>query len=61
MINARAESLLEKPAFRPRFLTQRCLVPAGGLYEWRKEGNRKQPFLIRRRDKAPIAFAGWDH
>jgi putative SOS response-associated peptidase YedK len=39
----------------------RRVVPAGGLYEWRKDGNWKQPFLIRRRDKAPIAFAGlWD-
>ncbi len=36
----------------------RRVVPADGLYEWRKDGNRKQPFLIRRRDKAPIAFAG---
>jgi putative SOS response-associated peptidase YedK len=61
MINARAETLLEKASFRRPFLTQRCLVPAGGFYEWRKEGALKQPFLIRRRDKAPIAFAGlWD-
>jgi putative SOS response-associated peptidase YedK len=61
MINARAETLLEKPSFRQPFLTQRCLVPAGGFYEWRRDGSRKQPFLIRRRDKAPIAFAGlWE-
>jgi putative SOS response-associated peptidase YedK len=60
-VNARAETLLEKPSFRRPFLTQRCLVPAGGFYEWRKDGKAKQPFLIRRRDKAPIAFAGiWD-
>src|SRR5215211_7409131 len=58
MINARAETLLEKPSFRRPCLTQRCLVPAGGFYEWRKDGSTKQPFLIRRRDKAPIAFAG---
>jgi putative SOS response-associated peptidase YedK len=58
MINARAETLLEKSAFRQPFLTQRCLVPADGLYEWRRDGRAKQPFLIRRLDKAPIAFAG---
>src|SRR5829696_5018817 len=56
MINARAETLLEKPSFRKPFLTQRCLVPAGGYYEWQKTGSSKQPYLIRRRDKAPIAF-----
>jgi putative SOS response-associated peptidase YedK len=61
MINARAETLLEKPAYRKPFRSQRCLVPAGGFYEWRKDGKAKQPYLIRRRDKAPIAFAGlWD-
>jgi putative SOS response-associated peptidase YedK len=58
MINARAETLLEKPSFRKPFERQRCLVPAGGFYEWKKDGTHKQPYLIRRRDKAPIAFAG---
>jgi putative SOS response-associated peptidase YedK len=61
MINARAETLVEKPAYRKPFHSQRCLVPAGGFYEWRKDGKAKQPYLIRRRDKAPIAFAGlWE-
>src|SRR3954453_19165684 len=61
MINARAESVLEKPAYHRPFLTQRCLVPAGGFYEWKKEGSSKQPYLFRRRDREPIAFAGlWD-
>src|SRR4051812_44532989 len=58
MINARAETVLDKPAYRRSFLTQRCLVPAGGFYEWRKEDSAKQPFLFRRRDRSPIAFAG---
>jgi len=61
MINARAETLLEKPAYRRPYLSQRCLVPAGGFYEWQKEGSSKQPYLFRRRDHGPIAFAGlWD-
>jgi|SRR3954453_1914538 len=61
MINARAESVLEKPAYRRPFLSQRCLVPAGGFYEWQKVGSAKQPYLFRRRDHGPIAFAGlWD-
>jgi putative SOS response-associated peptidase YedK len=61
MINARAESVAEKAAFRRAFAKRRCLVPADGFYEWRKDGRRKQPYYIRRRDGAPFAFAGlWD-
>ena len=64
MVNARAETLSEKPSYRVPFQKQRCLVPAGGFYEWKKEGSTKQPYLIRRQDQAPIAFAGlwerWD-
>jgi putative SOS response-associated peptidase YedK len=53
--------LTEKPAYRKPFLNQRCLVPACGFYEWKKEGKAKQPFLIRRRDRSPIALAGlWE-
>jgi len=63
MINARAEGIATKPAFRAAFRQRRALVLADGFYEWRKvEGaGRKQPMLIRRRDHAPFAFAGlWE-
>ncbi len=59
MINARAEGIATKPAFRAAFRQRRALVPADGFYEWRKlAGRRKQPMLIRRRDRRPFAFAG---
>ena len=58
MINARAESAAEKPAYRWSFKKKRCLIPADGFYEWKKEGKAKQPFLIRRADRKPFAFAG---
>lgn len=58
MINARAESVAEKPAYRFSFKKKRCLVPATGFYEWKKEGKAKQPYLIRRADGKPFAFAG---
>lgn len=65
MINARSESVAEKPAYRSSFKKKRCLIPADGFYEWKKEGKLKQPFLIRRKDTKPFAFAGlwsswWD-
>jgi putative SOS response-associated peptidase YedK len=58
MINARAESVAEKPAYKHSFKKKRCLVVADGFYEWKKEGKGKQPYLIRRSDKKPFAFAG---
>ncbi len=58
MINARAESVAEKPAFSWSFKKKRCLVAADGFYEWKKEGKAKQPFLIRRQDGGPFAIAG---
>ncbi len=62
MINARAETLAEKPAFRTAFKQRRCLVLADGFYEWQKRGaGPKQPYRIARRDGAPFAFAGlWE-
>ncbi len=60
-INARAETVAEKPAFRRPMRSRRCLVPADGFYEWRPAGRRKQPYRIVMKDGAPFAFAGlWD-
>jgi len=62
MINARAETVAIKPAFRAAFRHRRCLVLADGFYEWKKLPRRRQPFYIRMREAAPFAFAGlWEH
>jgi putative SOS response-associated peptidase YedK len=62
MINARAESVADKPAFRSAFRKRRCLVLADGFYEWQKrETGPKQPFRIALADGAPFGFAGlWE-
>lgn len=57
LINARAETVAEKPAFKSSFRRQRCLAVADGFYEWKPEGKRKQPWYFRRRDGAPFAIA----
>ena len=59
MINARAETVAEKPAFRRAFAKRRCLLPADGYYEWQQQpGAAKQPIYITRSDGRPLAFAG---
>jgi len=58
LINARAESLAEKPAFRGLLRSRRCLVPASGFYEWKKEGNRKSPYYLQIPGEPLFAFAG---
>lgn len=58
VINARAETVLEKPSFRNAIRRRRCLLPADGYYEWQASPARKRPFFIRRRDGEPVAFAG---
>ncbi len=57
-INARAETLLDKPAFRDSFRTKRCLIPADGFYEWARRGDRKVPHYIFIGNHAPMALAG---
>jgi putative SOS response-associated peptidase YedK len=61
MINARAETVAEKPSYRASFKRKRCLVPADGFYEWQATGGRKQPFYFRFEGGGPFALAGlWD-
>jgi putative SOS response-associated peptidase YedK len=58
VINARAETLLEKPSFKQLVSQRRCLVPADGFYEGRREGKRKVPMWIHLKNRKPFAFAG---
>src|SRR5665213_3098851 len=61
VINARGESVLDKPAFRAAMKRRRCLIPADGFYEWQKAGERKRPFFVHAKDGKPLAFAGlWE-
>lgn len=62
LINARAETIAVKPAFRNAFRHKRCLIPADGFYEWVEREDGKQPWWIALADQAPFAFAGlWEH
>jgi putative SOS response-associated peptidase YedK len=61
LINARSETIAEKPAFRDAFRSRRCLVPVDGFYEWQKTAGGKEPYYIRFRDEHPFLIAGlWE-
>ncbi len=61
LINARGESVNDKPAFRNAMKRRRCLFPADGFYEWQRAGERKRPFFVGPKSGGPIAFAGlWE-
>ena len=62
LINARGETVLEKPSFRNAMRRRRCLVPADGYYEWSGPEGRKTPYFVQRSDKGLFALAGlWEH
>jgi len=62
LINARGETLADKPAFRSAYRQRRCLVPADAFYEWKTVAGRKRPYCIRLRDEGPFGMAGlWEH
>lgn len=61
MINARSETILEKPSFRNAFKKRRCLIISGGFYEWTQQESKKQPFFIHLKHDPAFAFAGiWE-
>ena len=62
LINARGETLADKPAFRSAYRRRHCLVPADAFYEWKTVAGRQQPYCIRLRDEGPFGMAGlWEH
>lgn len=61
MINARSETVNEKPSYKGPFKTQRCLILSDGFFEWQREGKEKKPYYFTLKDHQPFAFAGiWD-
>jgi putative SOS response-associated peptidase YedK len=65
IINARVETIDQKPSFSESFQRRRCLIPADGFYEWERHGKISQPYYFQMKDEAPFTFAGvwdqWDH
>jgi putative SOS response-associated peptidase YedK len=62
MINARAETLTEKPSFRPLVQNNRCIIMVSGFYEWERQGRQKTPYKVERGDKSPMMLGGlWTH
>ena len=62
MINARAETLTEKPSFKPLLEEKRCINMVSGFYEWQRDGKRKTPYKVERGDQQPMLLAGlWTH
>jgi putative SOS response-associated peptidase YedK len=61
LFNARGETLNERPAFKNAMKRRRCLIPADGFYEWKRDGNGKRPYFVRRKGGGMLAFAGlWE-
>lgn len=61
LINARAETILEKPSFRSAFKSRRCVIPVDGFYEWKSAGKKKQPYFIKQSNSELMFFAGlWE-
>ena len=62
MINARSETVAEKPSFRTALKRRRCIIPASGFFEWKRDGKRKVPYYFRAKSGAPFGLAGlWEH
>ena len=61
LINARAESVAEKPAFRHAIKYRRCIIPVSGFFEWSHSDGKKQPYYVQLADQAPMCLAGlWE-